>query len=48
MIGIPRERKASIIIVGNTAKDRWFNNILDRSLSCQVTKMSELPTLLVP
>jgi nucleotide-binding universal stress UspA family protein len=48
MIRISRERKASMIIIGNTSKDRLFSNILDRSLSYQVTKMSELPTLLVP
>jgi len=48
MIRISRERKASMIIIGNTCKDRLLSNILDRSLSYQVTKMSELPTLLVP
>jgi nucleotide-binding universal stress UspA family protein len=48
MIRVSRERKASMIIIGNTAKDRLLSNILDRSLSYQVTKMSELPTLLVP
>jgi len=48
MIRISRERKASMIIIGNTSEDRLLSNILDRSLSYQVTKMSELPTLLVP
>lgn len=48
MIRISRERKASMIIIGNTSKDRLLSNILDRSLSYQVTKMSELPTLLIP
>jgi nucleotide-binding universal stress UspA family protein len=48
LIRVSRERKASMIIVGNTSKDRLLSNILDRSLSYQVTKMSELPTLLVP
>jgi nucleotide-binding universal stress UspA family protein len=48
MIRISRERNASMIIIGNTSKDRLLSNILDRSLSYQVTKMSELPTLLVP
>ena len=48
MIRISRERKASMIIIGNTSEDRFLSNILDRSLSYQVTKMSELPTLLVP
>ncbi len=48
MMRISRERKASMIIIGNTSKDRLMSNILDRSLSYQVTKMSELPTLLVP
>ncbi len=48
MIRVSRERKASMIIVGNTSKDRLLSNILDRSLSYQITKKSELPTLLVP
>jgi nucleotide-binding universal stress UspA family protein len=48
IIRVSRERKASMIIVGNTSKDRLLSNILDRSLSYQVSKMSELPTLLVP
>jgi nucleotide-binding universal stress UspA family protein len=48
MIRISRKRNASMIIIGNTSKDRLLSNILDRSLSYQVTKMSELPTLLVP
>jgi nucleotide-binding universal stress UspA family protein len=48
MIRISRERKASMIIIGNTSEDRLLSNILDRSLSYQVTRMSELPTLLVP
>jgi nucleotide-binding universal stress UspA family protein len=48
LMRISRERNASMIIVGNTSKDRWLSNILDRSLSYQITKMSELPTLLVP
>lgn len=48
MIRISRERKASMIVMGNTSKDRLLSNLLDRSLSYQVTKLSELPTLLVP
>jgi hypothetical protein len=48
MIRISRERNASMIMIGNTSKDRLLSNILDKSLSYQVTKMSELPTLLVP
>jgi nucleotide-binding universal stress UspA family protein len=48
MIRISRERKASMIVIGNTCEDRLLSNILDRSLSYQVTKLSELPTLLVP
>jgi nucleotide-binding universal stress UspA family protein len=48
MIRISRERKASMIVIGNTSEDRLLSNILDRSLSYQVTKLSELPTLLVP
>lgn len=48
MIRVSRERNATMIIIGNTCKDRLLSNILDRSLSYQVTKMSELPTLLVP
>lgn len=47
MIRISRERKASMIVIGNTCEDRLLSNILDRSLSYQVTKLSELPTLLV-
>lgn len=48
IIRVSRERNASMIILGNTCKDRLLSNVLDRSLSYQVTKMSELPTLLVP
>lgn len=48
MIRVSRERQASMIVLGNTCKDRLLSNILDRSLSYQVTKLSELPTLLVP
>jgi nucleotide-binding universal stress UspA family protein len=48
MLRISRERDASMIVIGNTSKDRFLNDMLQRSLSYQVTKQSELPTLLVP
>lgn len=48
MIRVSRERKASMIVIGNTSEHRFLNNILNRSLSYQVAKTSELPTLLVP
>jgi nucleotide-binding universal stress UspA family protein len=48
MLRISRERDASMIVIGNTSKDRFMNDMLQRSLSYQVTKLSELPTLLVP
>ncbi len=48
MIRVSRERKASMIMIGNTSEHRFLNNMLDMSLSYQVAKHSELPTLLVP
>jgi nucleotide-binding universal stress UspA family protein len=48
MLRISRERDASMIVIGNTSKDRFMNDMLQRSLSYQVTKQSELPTVLVP
>ncbi len=48
ILRVSRERKASMIVIGNTSEDRFLSNILDRSLSYQVTKESELPVLLVP
>lgn len=48
MLRISREREASMIVIGNTSKDRFLNDMLGRSLSYQVTKLSELPTLLIP
>ncbi|MEF9438692.1 MAG: universal stress protein [Candidatus Mariimomonas ferrooxydans] len=42
-----RERDATMIIAGTTCKDR-LHEMLHRSISHQVAKMSELPTLLVP
>ncbi|GBE06595.1 MAG TPA: universal stress protein [Nitrospirae bacterium] len=48
MIRVSRERKASMIMIGNTSEERFLKNMLDRSLSYQVAKLSELPTLLVP
>lgn len=47
MIRVSRERKASMIMIGNTSEHRFLKNMLDRSLSYQVVKHSELPTLLV-
>ncbi len=48
MLRVSRERDASMIVIGNTSKDRFMNDMLQRSLSYQVAKMSELPTLLIP
>jgi nucleotide-binding universal stress UspA family protein len=48
ILRISRERKASMIVIGNSSEDRLFSNLIDRSLSYQVAKKSELPTLLVP
>ncbi len=42
-----RERDATMIIVGTTGKDR-LHEMLQGSISHQVAKTSELPTLLVP
>jgi nucleotide-binding universal stress UspA family protein len=48
MLRVSREREASMIVIGNTSKNHFMNDMLHRSLSYQVAKMSELPTLLVP
>ncbi len=42
-----RERNASMIVMGTTGKGR-FDELLHGSISHQVARMSELPTLLVP
>ncbi len=47
ILRVSRERSASMIITGTTYKDR-LHEILHRSVSHQVAKVSELPTLLVP
>jgi nucleotide-binding universal stress UspA family protein len=48
LLRVSRERKATMVVIGNTCVDRFFHNMLHKSLSYQVAKMSELPTLLVP
>jgi nucleotide-binding universal stress UspA family protein len=47
ILRISRERKASMIVIGNTCRGR-LHEMLHKSISYQVTKRSELPTLLVP
>ncbi|MCK5505768.1 MAG: universal stress protein, partial [Thermodesulfovibrionia bacterium] len=48
ILRVSRERKASMIVMGNTSEHRFLEDLLHRSLSYQVTKASELPVLLVP
>jgi nucleotide-binding universal stress UspA family protein len=48
ILRVSRERKASMIIMGNTSKQRFLDKILHRSISYETTRSSELPTLLVP
>jgi nucleotide-binding universal stress UspA family protein len=48
ILRVSRERKASMIVMGNTSEHRFLEDLLHRSLSYQVTKTSELPVLLVP
>lgn len=47
ILRMSRERKASLIITGTTRKDR-LHDIWPGSVSHQVAKASELPTILVP
>jgi nucleotide-binding universal stress UspA family protein len=47
ILRISRERKASMIVIGNTCRGR-LHEMLHKSISYQVAKKSELPTLLVP
>lgn len=47
ILRISRERQASMIIISTTGKDRLYE-LFHRSVSHQVAKTSELPTLLVP
>ncbi len=48
ILRVSRERKASMIIIGNTCEQHFLDRMLHRSISYQVAKMSELPILLVP
>jgi nucleotide-binding universal stress UspA family protein len=48
IIRVSRERNATMLIIGNTSKQRFLERMLHRSISYQVTKVSELPTVLVP
>ncbi len=45
---VSREREASMIIMGNTSGHRFLEKMLHRSISYEVARVSELPTLLVP
>lgn len=47
ILRVSRERKASMIIIGTTCKDR-LHEMFQGSTSHKVTRISELPTLLVP
>ena len=48
IIRVSREREASMIIMGNTSGHRFLEKMLHRSISYEVARVSELPTLLVP
>lgn len=47
IIRISRERQATMIIIGTSGKSR-FSELLHGSVSHELAKLSELPTLLVP
>jgi len=47
IIRISRDRQATMIIIGTSGKG-WLNELIKGSVSHQVAKDSELPTLLVP
>ena len=48
ILRVSREREASMIIMGNTSGHRFLEKMLHRSISYEVARVSELPTLLVP
>ncbi len=48
ILRVSRAQKSSMIIIGDTAEKRILDKMLHRSISYQVVKASELPTLLVP
>lgn len=48
ILRVSRAHKSSMIIIGNTAEKRILDRMLHRSISYQVVKASELPTVLVP
>ncbi len=48
IIRVSREREASMIIMGNTSGHKFLEKMLHRSISYEVARVSELPTLLVP
>ncbi len=48
ILRVSRERKSSMIVMGNNSEHRFLENLLHRSLSYQTTKVSELPILLIP
>ncbi len=47
ILRVSRERKASMIMIGNTCGQHFLERMLHRSISYEVTRMSELPVLLV-
>ncbi len=48
ILRVSRSQKSSMIIIGNTSEKSFLDRMLHRSISYQVIKSSELPTLLVP
>ena len=48
ILRVSRERNATMLIIGNSSEQRFFEKMLHRSISYEVAKASELPTLLVP
>ncbi len=48
ILRVSREREASMIIMGNTSGHRFLEKMLHRSISYEIARVSELPTLLVP
>ncbi|NOZ69852.1 MAG: universal stress protein [Deferribacteres bacterium] len=47
ILRVSRERKSSMIMIGNTCEQHFLDRMLHRSISYEVTRISELPVLLV-
>jgi nucleotide-binding universal stress UspA family protein len=48
ILRVSRERKVSMIVIGNTSGKRFLEKMLHRSISYEIARTSEVPVLLVP